>query len=222
MFRPPLPEPLKLQELRKKGLMLLSAFFAAASQNVTVDTEEPPEQMRDPCETAIYSVINMEFYGPDEELVRIDQKVEDQKEQELAAGAYSSYGEHPGYLRGDPELDEYYAYAAEAYKPHLTESAIKNYVQTEWPNALRLHRANIDYTLSVEHMMLDQAEIDGDTSGISAYDFFIYLKYAAASKEPESFDFAGWAICTPEGKITHLTLFDRDNLYGRLDEDAKN
>lgn len=202
--------------------MLLSAFFAAASQSAAVDTEESAGQVRDPCETAIYSVINMEFYGPDEELVRIDQKVEDQKEQELAAGAYSSYGKHPGYLWGDPELDEYYAYAAEAYKPYLTESAIKNYVQTEWPNALRLHRANIDYTFRLSHLDLKKAQIDNNVAGISAYDFFAHLEYAAASKSPEYFDFFGWAVCTPEGKITHLAIYDMDQLYDQLAEDAKN
>ncbi|RLJ90639.1 hypothetical protein [Planococcus citreus] len=222
MIRPSLTEPLKLKELRKKGLMLLSAFFAAASQNVTVDTEESPEQMRDPCETAIYSVINMEFYGPDEELVRIDQKVEDQNQQELAAGAYSSYGEHPGYLWGDPELDEYYVHAAEVYKPYLTDTAIENYVQTEWPNALRLHRANIDYEIFPKHLTLDKAQIDGNAAGISAYEFFVYLEYVTAPDPPKHFDFIGVAVCTPEGKITHLSIYDTDQLYEQLDEDAKN
>lgn len=218
MIRPSLPEPLKLQELRKKGLMLLSAFFAAASQNVTVDTEESPEQMRDPCETAIYSVINMEFYGPDEELVRIDELVEAQKDQDLADG----YPVRPDYLWGDPELDEYYAYAAEAYKPYLTESAIKNYVQTEWPNALRLHRANIDYEIFPKHLTLDKAQIDGNAAGISAYEFFVYLEYVTAPDPPKHFDFIGLAVCTPEGKITHLSIYDTDQLYEQLAEDAKN
>lgn len=202
--------------------MLLSAFFAAASQDAALDTEEPPEQMRDPCETAIQSVINMEFYGPDEELVRIDQKVEDQKHQELAAGAYSSYEEHPGYLRGDPELDEYYAHAAEVYEPYLTDTAIENYVQTEWPNALRLHRANIDYTFRLSYLDLEKAQIDDNVAGISAYDFFAHLEYAAASKSLEYFDFFGWAVCTPDGKITHLAIYDLDQMYDQLAEDATN
>ena len=223
MIRPPLPTGPRLpqlEDLKIVGLLLISLLGAAINQ----ETMERPmalyEPTRAPCEPAIHAVIDLEFVGPKAELASIDQKISDQMIEDL--GERDALVDHPGYLKGDPELEEYYAYATESYKPYLTDNAIQNFVQTEWPNALRLHRSNLDYRMEPSQFYLQEVEIDGNADGIRSYEFYVFLDYQVRSEEIKNYLFHGWAICTSEGKITHLTLIDRNNFNKQLDTDAEN
>lgn len=202
--------------LKLAGLVMLCLMASACNPNNPKKQEPPAASGSDRCEAAVSEVVGSELTGPDKEVTRMKQEVGD-----MMADFDEKYGhlaQHPGYMESGPETDAFFAYARETYRSYFTEKGYVEFINRDIPDVFKFHQNNLDYRMDPVSTYVDKVEIEDTDQKFSAVEFTAEVEYSTR-REGGFYDFTGWALCTPDGEISHLTMIDLDGLAARIESD---
>lgn len=197
-------------------LVTLSLVVSACNQSNVEEPTSTDALGSELCEKALKDVIRSEFTGPDYEVRRLKQEFGDMVRDfnEQTGGRV----DHPGYMEGGPEVDALFAYMDETYASYFTEKGYAEFTQVEIPKAFAYHETILEYWIEPTGIYVNKVEIEDTNQEFSAFDFTADVDYSTR-REGGSYEFTGWALCSPEGKISHLTILDLDGLAARIEQD---
>lgn len=201
--------------LKLAGLMILCLMVSACNPNKPKEPEPKAASDSDRCEAAVSKVVGLELTGPDREVTRMKQEVDD-----MMADFDEKYGhlvQHPGYMEGGHEIDAFFVYARETYRSYFTEKGYVEFINRDFPDVFKFHQNNLDYWMD-SAVYVEKVEIEDTDQEFSAVEFTAEVEYSTR-REGGSYDFTGWALCTPDGIISHLTMIDLDGLAARIESD---
>lgn len=204
-----------VRSMQTSGLVMLCLITVACTQE---NAEEPPpitQADSKACESALREVLGLEFTAPDREVTRIKLEIFNQMAEETEGT--DGLVEHPGYEKGDPELDAFYEYAAEMYEPYFNENGYTAFTDTRELQAFEFHEPILEYRIEPTSISVNKIEMEEADENFSAFNFNLTANYQTRFDE-SFYDFTGWALCTTEGKIAHLTLIDREDLAAKMSE----
>ncbi|GKW45314.1 hypothetical protein [Planococcus sp. NCCP-2050] len=201
--------------LKLAGLMMLCLMVSACNPNKPKEPEPKAASGSDRCEAAVSEVVGSELTGPDKEVSRMKQEVDDMLEE--FDEKYGHLVQHPGYMQSGPEIDAFFAYARETYRSYFTEKGYVEFINRDFPDVFKFHQHNLDYWMDAA-VYVEKVEIEDTDQEFSAFDFTAEVEYSTR-REGGSYDFTGWALCTPDGVISHLTMIDLDGLAARIESD---
>lgn len=202
--------------LKLAGLMMLCLMVSACNPNNPKEPEPKAASGSDRCEAAVNEVVESELTGPDREVTRMKQEVDDM----MAEFDKENQGrvDHPGYTESGPEVDAFFAYARETYRSYFTEKGYVEFINREIPDVFKFHQHNLDYWMDPVSIYVEKVAVEETDQEFSAVEFTAEVEYSTR-REGGSYDFTGWALCTPDGVISHLTMIDLDGLAARIESD---
>ncbi len=150
--------------------------------------------------TTIETVLEHQFTGPDQELIKLLENPNNQ----------TIIGKEGGNGASEAKQTELDLYLEETYKSYFTEDMYNEFIGTY---ALGYHTAayNNGYQLEVRNIDIKQ----NDTTE-NAYDFTVNVQYQKENNKKMSSEVTGRAHIYEEGKISNIDFSDDDGLLEAL------